>query len=725
MGRLVFFLIILSSNLLADISGTVLDRHSKQPLDNVNIVLEGTGVGTISDTLGNFELHYGKKGIFVLAISRIGFKKKAIEVQNPSFPLTILLEQEPVPTEGITVHGERLKRQDQIKKLSVDEISRIPFIKPDPIISLKSIAGIMAPTDYLGILYVRGSGSDENLYLLDGIELPYLFHFGGAETIVNPMSVQEVRFSSGGFGPQFGNRLSSVIELKRSQPTGKSIFRYRLDPTEIAACYTAALNDNMNYRISARREIINLYLQGLFGDYTNLFVPYFGDFEQSVTYHYPQGMATFSLLRSKDGVDINVPVALSDREDTVSLVWDNMINLISLSVTDSSVLGLICVGIHDYRSQSTFETKRLSNWYWNERDNERTLRLSLKKSLSSTHVLKIGCSYKDIDRNDHQFSGLDYYADLPMSSLYSYAKTNHISAFIQDSSLVWQNIVLNTGLRWDRLKLTADRTISPRIQVTYLPDPRITLYLLWGYYWQHPNFYFLSDYYYKYTLQKKPTSLRANHYIAGVSYSLPNSYHLKIEPYHKEFEDLVCLDSLGFTNNGWGYAYGVDITLRKEFRGGSFGWITYSHCRSKRKILKYETAYTYKAEERDIFNVVLSRTLSWGLRLGIRYRYNTGAPLSPIYGRIYIPPENPDEEEDWDLALGTPNSAHLPPYSRLDLRVDRDFPLMNGTFTVFFCCLNVFDTRNIHDIMVMEESKYYIPIYMLPVLPFVGIEGTF
>ena len=298
MGRLVFLFILFSSNLFADISGIIFDNKTKQPLDNVNIALKGTGIGTISDTLGNFTLKYEQKGNYILQISRIGYKNEEITIQNPSLLLMFYLKQKPVLTEGITVFGKKLQKQDQTKKITANEILKIPYIKADPIISLKAFAGVATPTDYLGILYVRGSGSDENLYLLDGIELPYLFHFGGAQTIVNPMAVEEVSFEPGGFSAQFGNRLSSVIRIKSRQPTGKSILRFRCDPTEIAAFYTAALSDNISYRISARREILNLYLERILGDYTNLFVPYFGDFEQSITYHYPQGSATFSLLRS-------------------------------------------------------------------------------------------------------------------------------------------------------------------------------------------------------------------------------------------------------------------------------------------------------------------------------------------------------------------------------------------------------------------------------------------
>lgn len=725
MGRLVIFLFLLNSNLFGDIDGIVLNRDENIPLSNVNITVKEKAVGTATDKNGEFSLHYDKKGTLILIVSRIGYRKKEVELINPSTSVKIYLEQQPIPAKGITVYGKRIYEKKSGETISSDEINRIPFIKPDPIISLKSFAGVSSLTDYLGIIYVRGGGGDENLFLLDDIELPYLFHFSGFETIVNPMIVKEVTFEPGGFSSIYGNRLSSVISVKSRDLSGKSNFRFRTDPTEIAAFYEASLQNNLNYRLSMRRGILNIYLKRAFGNYQNLFVPYFGDFEQKIMYNYMNGNISFSLLRSKDGVQISVPLENQDEKDTVSLDWENLINLYTFKIIDStSSAGRIELNFTHINSHNKFETKHLGKMYTNEKDAERTFNFSLRKRISTSHFIHSGFSYKDIQKNDRTCSGLDYYTDLPYTELYANTTTTQLTVFIEDSYTMTEKINLRTGIRWDNLQLTKEKTISPRIQLIYNPLNPLKFYLYWGYFRQFPSFYFLSNNDY-FPNSQRLTSAKAYHYIGGVKINFSSNLQLSVEPYHKEFESLICYDSTGFNNLGWGYAHGIDIVLRKKSQNGSFGWITYSYCVSKRKIMDFDDLYTYKSEEKNILNIVFSQPLIWKSRCGVRYRFNTGIPVTPFYGRYYIPHSDTLEEGDWGIIWGIPNSRNLPSYSRLDIRIDKEFSLSNFHINIFFCCLNVYNKRNIYDWIYIDARQYYIPIYMLPIVPFVGIEGRF
>jgi hypothetical protein len=92
--------------------GTVTQKDTKVPLAAVNVFLKDTRYGTITDSLGHFELKGLPFGGYVVEVRRVGFKTNryvlTVERDEP-ITLAVELEEEPVVVEGVEVSGEAEK----------------------------------------------------------------------------------------------------------------------------------------------------------------------------------------------------------------------------------------------------------------------------------------------------------------------------------------------------------------------------------------------------------------------------------------------------------------------------------------------------------------------------------------------------------------------------------------------------------------------------------------
>jgi outer membrane receptor for ferrienterochelin and colicins len=92
--------------------GTVIQKDTKVPLAAVNVFLKDTKHGTITDSLGYFEIKGLPFGGYVLEVRRVGFKTNryvlTVERDEPVV-LKVELEEEPVMVEGVEVSGETEK----------------------------------------------------------------------------------------------------------------------------------------------------------------------------------------------------------------------------------------------------------------------------------------------------------------------------------------------------------------------------------------------------------------------------------------------------------------------------------------------------------------------------------------------------------------------------------------------------------------------------------------
>ena len=125
-----------------------------------------------------------------------------------------------------------------------------------------------------------------------------------------------------------------------------------------------------------------------------------------------------------------------------------------------------------------------------------------------------------------------------------------------------KKLAAKVGFRISNNDLLNETTVAPRISVAYKPSRKGQFALAYGDFSQSP----VAEYI-KYSKYHQFESEKAQHYILNYLYTKPGQT-LRAEAYYKKYSNLVQYDTQdiqynsGFTNNGSGYAKGLDLFWR-------------------------------------------------------------------------------------------------------------------------------------------------------------------
>ncbi len=193
-------------------------------LELVNVSVKDQPGGAITDENGTFEISVVENWPLVLVFSRIGYETKEVEVtvEDEIQKMKIILEERLEVIESIDVAVKAEENQNFTKIDS--KISRnLPDATGGTIEALvKTQMGVSSNNELSSQYRVRGGNFDENLVYVNDIEVyrPFLVRSGQQEglSFVNPELVSDIRFSAGGFDARYGDKMSSVLDIKYKRP---------------------------------------------------------------------------------------------------------------------------------------------------------------------------------------------------------------------------------------------------------------------------------------------------------------------------------------------------------------------------------------------------------------------------------------------------------------------------------------------------------------------------
>ncbi len=207
-----------------EITGTVFSSENT-PLELVNVSIKGKAGGSTTNTNGEFSIFVNNTTPFTLIFSSIGYQQKEINIKNFSNAknLNIVLTPKQESIEEIDV---KAKEQTNQNFTAID--SKIAANLPDATggsieALVKTQMGVTSNNELSSQYRVRGGNFDENLVYVNDIEVyrPFLVRAGQQEglSFVNPELVSDIRFSAGGFDARYGDKMSSVLDIKYKRPT--------------------------------------------------------------------------------------------------------------------------------------------------------------------------------------------------------------------------------------------------------------------------------------------------------------------------------------------------------------------------------------------------------------------------------------------------------------------------------------------------------------------------
>ncbi len=215
----VIFSLFLTSTALGQgkIAGRVLDQSSGESLIGVNVFLEGTTQGTVTDADGNYVVVNVRPGAYTLVFSYVGYRTQRVEgilvATGQTTRYDLRMQEEVIEGEEIIVQAERPLIQKDLtassKTVGAAEIDALP---------VEGFFGVLVTQAGVnqgpgGEIHIRGGRSNEVAFLVDGISVGDPFDTNGLATNVAADAIQEMTVISGAFNAEYGKAMSGIVNL--------------------------------------------------------------------------------------------------------------------------------------------------------------------------------------------------------------------------------------------------------------------------------------------------------------------------------------------------------------------------------------------------------------------------------------------------------------------------------------------------------------------------------
>lgn len=773
--RILFILLVLTSSLFAQsetrgtISGFVYDKSTGEALIGANVFIEGTYFGSSTNRSGYYSLPKIPVGNYSLFCQYIGYTTFSDEIQitsNSSTKLNIYLEPTTIETEGVYVVAESVRTslklfRKPISKIQLKprQIERMPqVVESDLLRSLQSMPGIVAASDYSAELYVRGGTPDQNLYLIDGADVYNPEHFFGLFSTFNTDAIKDVEISKGGFGAEYGGRLSSVLNVtnldgNRREYSGKASISLLSAKTTMQL----PLGDLGAISGSFRRTYFDKTLGQTMDDIPDY---YFYDGHLKAYFDINESnKLTISTYTGRD--DLNFEIDESGSEPSaIEYNWGNTTGSIRWThIFSPQLFGNFWITRSIFDSEFNFEEIKEFN-----EAKDLTLKGDLEYYYSQRLSSKIGFEFKDLSGTLEQ--------EFPGGTVDTHRKPKYLASYIQTEWRPSPLLEIKAGIRYDYFRnVKTYQDVAPRLSAKYRITDTINLKTAVGSYYQYlfriPRTFFAdiwtsADEYY--------SGANAHHYIFGFQKELSNDFELEVESYYKDYRNIysysyffytdlqpayyddngnpVYTDARGIFDSGEGQSYGLEFLLRKD-TGPLSGWISYTLGRTTTKIegVNQNKSFVPRHDRTSMLSVIgnidTRNALRWmkgkrvhsdrtSWRLGFGFVYATGQPITTT-SSVYVTTPMPDQNfyRGYSLYPTERNNFRLPPYIRLDLSLTMEKRYKSWTLMPFIQVYNLTNRKNVWFIEYddyLQENKIIQEIdtfSMLPLLPTIGVSFIF
>jgi hypothetical protein len=722
--RISFFILLccLCWNVFAaeyQIKGVVIDKSTRQPLEFVNVLVVGLGIGASTDANGNFLITQVPPGIYRLQASFLGYKTELTpeyRVNHVTPYVQIELEEENASLNEVVVTASPFQKVPEspvsLRVIGLQEIEKAPGANRDISKVVQNYPGVaFSPIGYRNDLIVRGGGPSENRFYLDGVEIPNINHFstqgasGGPVGLIDADLIRSVKFYSGAFPADKGNALSSVLDFSlRDGDMERNSLKATLGASEVSLSSNGHIGNKTSYLVSVRQS----YLQALFKILGLPFLPAYTDASFKIKTRFDShNELTLLGLGGIDRMKLNLGIEGEDAEYMFSYLPE--INQETYTVG----------GVYRHYSQRHVQAIVLSQSYLNNRnvkyrDNDEsseenlTLRLGSieqetklrMENTSSWSVWKVKAgfdlNYSRYKSNEYRkvfanaLREYDYHTDL---SLWRWGMFASVDYAAPDKSFTASMGVRTDGNNYSDKMKELWRQLSPRLSVSYRLVEGLTLSGHVGLYYQLPSYTVLGfkgeegEY-----VNRHLDYISVSQESLGLSWTPNENMELSVEGFYKLYGHMPfsLSDQIPLSCKGNDYGTIGNEALSSEAKGRSYGVELMFKWLLTQKLNLSSSLTIFKSEFKDGEQGSYVPS-AWDNRfiLNMSGTYNfpkhwsLGAKVSCIGGSPYTPydVEKSSLVEAWNVQgrayydYSRYNQERLPVFGQLDVRVDKTFYL--------------------------------------------------
>jgi hypothetical protein len=196
----------------------------REPASFTTISVEGTSTGTTAREDGYYELKFSTTDSAKVKFYILGCKPYIYNITpktRKSIQKMVYLEDDAIVMKDVEV-TDFAKQSTSMNKIDVSKMDVMPSINGGIEGLISTYAGVSNRNELSSQYSVRGGNYDENSVYVNDIEVyrPLLIRTGEQEglSFINPDMVEAVEFSAGGYGATYGDKMSSVLDIKYKKP---------------------------------------------------------------------------------------------------------------------------------------------------------------------------------------------------------------------------------------------------------------------------------------------------------------------------------------------------------------------------------------------------------------------------------------------------------------------------------------------------------------------------
>lgn len=732
------------------VTGQVRDANTQEPLVGATVVIDGQTVGTVTDIDGRYKLSI-PVGTVNLKASYVGYAPQVRfnivistgNVQNVNFELAESeaaqqSEVEIVADRKKTVRIAKIETPLSVNSLTTEEIKSNPGGNFDISRVVQALPGVAGATGgglgFRNDIIIRGGAPNENVFYLDGIEIPVINHFqtqgsaGGPAGILNVSFIEEVNVSRSAFEARYDNPLASVFQFKQKEgSTERFQGNLRLSATELALTTEGPLGPKTTFLASARRS----YLQLLFQAIDLPIRPNYWDYQFKVTHRFSE-KTTLTLLGvgAIDEFSFAVPRnSTPEKEYALRSVpsvnqWNYTIGASLKHLIDKGYINIsLSRNMFDNQldrfedNKAGDESRRALRLRSDEIENK--LRADITKFFGpwkvSAGIMAQNVKFKNDFTSKITNTITDSLGNVLVPARFvnfdSFLEFFRYGGFAQLSRAFLDNkLTASFGIRTDMNNFTTTgnnplETLSPRLSMSYSINDqwsvsgsvgtyyKVPIYTVLGFRDQAGNF-----------VNKDNKYIKSTHYTAGVEYIPRESIRFTIEGFYKLYDNVPVSDRTGISlanqgveftavgnertlSTGKGTTYGAEFYYQQKLATNYYAVFSYTFVRSLYSG-KDGNLIASAWDNQHLISALFGYKFGKNWELGVKYRFAGGTPFTPF--DLDASRRNYLLTGQGTLDLNRVNTERVGNFNQVDFRIDKKWNFNRITLDLYLDVQNTF-----------------------------------
>jgi hypothetical protein len=601
-----------------------------------------------------------------------------------------------------------------------------------------------------GLLVVWGSAPTDTRTYVDGVFIPTLYHFGGLRSTVNSDIISSLVFMPGGYGVEHGRGLGGAVELETRAPRRDGYHGFaQVDLIDVSAMVEGPITKTLSFVAGARASWLKLFLPAFVTSSVQASPQYF-DYQAELYWQAtPRDDVTLLFFGSDDQLNL----ILKDPNPALTLAFNNhtyyhrgLVRWRHRFHNGASFMLIPSVGYDvPYGLHTDVGAAPFSN---TNGQLEYNLRALYRAQLFSSLRLDLGLDYEgtrytlDATQNPAGllregdtggFSGYDAPdATQAVATDHLTLYTNAVAPYLAvDLSYFKRRLVISPQLRLETMSFFGyPGSMRQFAHASFLPEPRLAIRYqvisqlairgAIGVYHQAPDSQDFSTVFGSSRLSPQ----FGLHYVFGFELQPTPQLHIEAQGFYKDLRNLVVRGESpadpALENSGIGRVYGGELLVRQELWHNFFGWISYTISRSERRDHPGSPWRLFEYDQTHILTLVASYKLPYGFQLGLRFRYATGNPVTPVIRSYYDV-----NSYSYIPIYGAIYSVRVPNFHQLDFRVDKTFLFNRWKLLLYLDIENVYDAQSAEGTLYNYNYRATGVVAGLPLLPVLGVRGEF